>query len=79
MDKEKHWKGKKIKEAIFINAQTQAKEGNQEKVVHVEKWFSLDPIWGDFNAKISVVMQKKIGKCNCRRVCELSISVMEPD
>ena len=62
LDKEKHWRGRKIKEAIFINAQNPTKEVNREKVMNLEKCFALDPIWGDFNAEIRGIISKKMGK-----------------
>ena len=62
LDKEKHWRGRKIKEAIFINEQNPTKEVNLEKVMNLEKGFALDPIWGDFNAEIRGIISKKMGK-----------------
>jgi len=62
LDKEKHYRGRKIKEVIFINAQNPTKEVNREKVMNLEKGFALDPIWGDFNAEIRGIISKKMGK-----------------
>ena len=63
LDKEKNWSGRKVKEALFINAQNPTKEINREKVMNLEKGFALDPIWGDFNAEIRKIMSKKMKKC----------------
>ena len=62
LDKEKHWRGRKVKEALFINAQNPTKEINREKAMNLEKGFALDPIWGDFNAEIRKIMSKKMKK-----------------
>ena len=40
----KHWRGRKIKQSLFINAQNPTKEVHREKVMNLEKGFALGPI-----------------------------------
>ena len=51
LDKEKHWRGRKVKEGLYTNAQNPTKEINREKAMNLEKGFALDPIWGVSNAE----------------------------
>ena len=50
LDKAKHWKGRKIKEAIFIDAQNPTKEV-REKIMNLETGFVLEPVEDNFNAE----------------------------
>jgi len=45
IDKEKHWKGRKIKEALYINAQNPKKTVDKSRILNLEKGLDLDPIW----------------------------------
>ena len=52
LDKEKNWKGRKIKEAIYINAIVPTSMMDKEKLMNLEKGFELDPIWKELNPPI---------------------------
>jgi len=52
LDKEKNWKGRKIKEAIYINAIVPTTMMDKEKLMNLEKGFELDPIWKELNQPI---------------------------
>ena len=62
MDKENNWKGRKIKEAIYINALNPSNKMDPKKVMNLEKGFELDPIWSEFNAEFRDLMRKKMEK-----------------
>ena len=59
IDREKHWKGRKIKEALYINAQNPKKTVDKNSIMNVEKGMDMHPIWGDFNEKFRNIMSKK--------------------
>ena len=42
-------RGRKIKEALFINSQNLARVIHQKKILNLEKGFNLDPICSGFN------------------------------
>ena len=52
LDKEKNWKGRKIKEAIYINAIVPTNLMDKEKLMNLEKGYELDPIWNELNPSI---------------------------
>ena len=52
LDKEKNWKGRKIKEAIYINAIVPTTLMDKEKLMNLEKGFELDSIWKELNTPI---------------------------
>ena len=60
LGKERNWKGRKIKEALFITAQNPGKEINRGKLLNLEKGITLDPIWGTFNPELRKIVTKKI-------------------
>ena len=60
LDREKHWRGREIKEALFINAQNPVKEIHQKRIMNLEKGYTLDPIWADFNEIFREIMSKKM-------------------
>ena len=62
LDKENNWKGRKIKEAIYINALNPSSKMDPKKVMNREKSFELDPIWSEFNAEFRGLMRKKLEK-----------------
>ena len=62
LDKEKNWKGRKIKEAIYINAVVPTSLMNERKLMNLEKGHELDPIWSEFNPVIRVLIQDKLKK-----------------
>ena len=60
IDKEKHWKGRKIKEALYINAQNPKKTVDKSRILNLEKGLDLDPIWGDFNDEFRRIISKRV-------------------
>ena len=60
LDRERHWRGRKIKEALFINAQNPAKEVHQKKILNLEKGVTLDPVWAEFNDTFREIMSRKM-------------------
>ena len=62
LDKEKNWKGRKIKEAIYINAVVPISLMKERKLMNLEKGHELDPIWSEFNPIIRVLIQDKLKK-----------------
>ena len=62
LDKENNWKGRKIKEAIYINALNPSSKMDPKKVMNLEKGFELDPIWSEFNAEFRGLLRKKFEK-----------------
>ena len=52
LDKEKNWKGRKIKEAIYINAIVPTTMMDKEKLMNLEKGVELDPVWKELNPQI---------------------------
>ena len=55
LDKEKNWKGRKIKEAIYINAVVPTSLMNEGKLMNLDKGYELDMIWSAFNPVIRVL------------------------
>ena len=66
LDKEINWKGRKIKESIYINSlnSTMKIDSSASKLMNLEKGFDLDPIWSEFNPVFRDIIQKKIGNRN---------------
>ena len=62
LDREKHRRGRKIKEALFINSQNPTKVINHKKILNLEKGVDLDPIWSGFNEAFREIVSKKIQK-----------------
>ena len=60
LDRKRHWRGRKIKEALFINAQNLAKEVHHKKISNLEKGITLDPVWTEFNETFREIMPRKI-------------------
>ena len=58
LDKENNWKGRKIKEAIYINALNPSNKMAPQKVMNLEKDFELDPLWSEFNAEFRTYASK---------------------
>ena len=48
----KNWKGRKIKEAIYINAIVPTNLMNKEKLMNLEKGYELDPIWNELSPSV---------------------------
>ena len=62
LDQEKHWRGRKIKEALFINSQNPARVIDPKNILNLEKGFNLDIIWSGFNTSFREIMSKKVQK-----------------
>jgi len=60
LDRERHWRRRKIKEALFINAQNSAKEVHHKKILNLEKGITLDPVWAEFNETFREIMSRKM-------------------
>jgi hypothetical protein len=58
LDRERPLRGRKIKEALFINAQNPAKEVHQKKILNLEKGITLDPVWAEFNETREIMSRK---------------------
>ena len=60
--KEDNWKGRKIKQAIYINSLNPTARIHPSKLMNLEKGFELDRIWSEFNPIFrDLVQKKKIG------------------
>ena len=62
---QKYWRGRKIKEALYIYSQNPASVIDQKKILNLEKGFNLDPIWSGFNESVREIVSKKVQKCIC--------------
>ena len=60
IDSEKFWKGRKVKESLYISAQNPSKVVNAKVILNLEKGLELDPMWGFFNEQFRRTMEKKI-------------------
>jgi len=60
--KEKHWRARKIKEAIIINAINPTKNVQSGGIMNLEKGYEMDPIWSGFNGVFREMMDGKILK-----------------
>ena len=58
--REKHWKGQKKTEALYINAQNPKRAVDKNSILNLEKGLDVDAIWGDFNLEFRKIMSKKI-------------------
>ena len=54
------WTGRKIKEALFINAPNLMKEVHQKKILTLEEGVPLDPVWAEFNETFREIMLTKM-------------------
>ena len=46
---QKHWKKRKVKEAIYINAMNSTNARVKKGILNLEKGSDLDVIWSEFN------------------------------
>jgi len=60
LDKEKNWRRRKIKEAIYINAINPTESMVHQDILNLEKGYDFDPIWGGFNQEFRVIIDKRI-------------------
>ena len=60
IDSEKFWKGRKMKESLYISAQNPSKVVDAKVILNLEKGLELDPMWGFFNEQFRRTMEEKI-------------------
>ena len=60
LDKEKNWRRRKIKEAVYTNALNPTELMVRQGILNLEKGYEFDPIWSGFNPDIRNVIEKKI-------------------
>jgi hypothetical protein len=60
LGKEDHWKGLKLKEALYINALNPSTTTNPSKIMNLDKGFELDPIWNEFNSIFRNYIREKV-------------------
>ena len=60
LDKEKNWRRRKIKEAIYINAINPTESMVHQDILNLEKGYDFDPIWGGFNQDFRGIIEKRI-------------------
>ena len=73
LDKEDHWKGRKLKEALYINALNPSTTTNASKIMNLEKGFELDPIWNEFNSIFRSYIREKVERELCWDFCFILI------
>ena len=54
LDREQHWKKRKIKESLYINALNPSPSIG--KIMNLEKGFKIDPLWNALSDKIKSSM-----------------------
>ena len=94
LDKEDNWKGRKIKEALYINAVNPSVTMDPSRVMNLEKGFELDAIWSEFNSVFRTSIKRKWknnfalsgsyvlvcpGICICMRIVHGFESMMKPE
>ena len=62
LDKEDNWKGRKIKEVLYINARNPSVTMDPSRVMNLEKGFKLDAIWSEFNSVFRTSIKEKVEK-----------------
>ena len=60
MEREKHWRARKIKEAVLINATNPTKDVRNGGAMNLEKGYEMDPIWSGFNEGFREMLNKKV-------------------
>ena len=60
IDSEKFWKGRKVKESLYISAQNPSKVVDAKVILNLEKGLESDPMWGFFNKQFRRTMEEKI-------------------
>ena len=60
VEREKHWRARKIKEAVLINAINPTKDVRNGGVMNLEKGYEMDPIWSGFNEVFREMLNKKV-------------------
>ena len=59
MDNEDNWKGRKIEEALYINALSPSVTIDPSRVMNLEKGFELDAFWSEFNSVFRTSIKEK--------------------
>ena len=49
LDREKNWRRRKIKEAVYINALNPTESMERQGILNLEKGYEFDPIWSGFD------------------------------
>ena len=62
LDKEDHWKRRKLKEALYINALNPCTTTNPSKIMNLEKGFEFDAIWNEFNSIFRSYIREKVDR-----------------
>ena len=62
LDNEKNWRGRKIKEAIYINVVVPTNSADGRKLMNLEKGYDLDKIWSEFNPDIRDRLKSSLKK-----------------
>ena len=60
VEREKHWRARKIKEAVLINAINPTKDVQNGGVMNLEKGYEMDHIWSGFNEVFREMLNKKV-------------------
>ena len=56
---EKFWKGRKVKESLYISAQNPSKVVDAKVILNLEKGLELDRMWGFFNEQFRRTTERK--------------------
>ena len=54
-----HWRARKIKEAVLINAVNPTKNVRSGGIMNLEEGCEMDPIWSGFNEVFREMLNKK--------------------
>ena len=60
VESEKHWRARKIKEAVLINAVNPMKNVRNEGIMNLAKGYKMDPIWSCFDEVFREMLNKKV-------------------
>ena len=72
-NREYHWKGRNIKEALYINAQNPKKTVDKNSIMNLEKGLDMDPIWGVFNEEFRNIYYVKEVSVGCLMCIEFFV------
>ena len=59
VEREKHWRARKIKEAVLINAVNPTRDVRSGGIMNLEKGYEMDPIWSGFNEVFREMLNNK--------------------
>ena len=60
VEKEKHWKARKLKAAVLVNAVNPTKNARIGGIMNCEKGCEMDLIWSSFNEIFREMLNKKV-------------------